>query len=668
MDQHLSKVKENQYTDSAKSDYIRQFFEKNKEDRDILFHYKGKPYGTFLFNPMKDDLMFEWFLEDYDSFLVAITRACIELITGWGGGHLRETLIKNFQVKVTDSNEIKMHDWDAKYEGVPVSVNVQVIGAFNEETYTKEAAWICEDYHVTETKDLGWKPFKCSNPKCDKRDLRIAPGTLKTGPIRTIMIQEPLEEAKHSSPKILPCIIRDDDVKNTFIGQRKKVIGIFRSEPQKGKSTNRIVIHAVAVHSLGDVEEVQPTDEQIERFTRMSKQGDYLEKIVDSYAPEVKYGGTELAKLCIIFSILGGNKVGRLRGFIHALLVGDPSTAKSKMLEFILLVSQKSGFAVGGTATGAGITVSMDTLPNRMKMPRAGLIPNCTGGDVAIDEMNQLDDEELGKIYESMESGMIHYNKGGFDVKLVAETALKGGANPRGYYYDKNKSIMENVHMPGPLVSRFDLKVLLQDTDNSDEERKILEHISKIRDIGVVEYVDQKALLHPHELLVLFNLAKSFTPKMSADAESLITDYHMKMKEIKQPEGSFRIDKRFFESIGRLATAYAKLHFSKVVTKEMAMTVIEIHKQTLRTFNMKTEGKKLQESFEWKEKSKDEAFEFIFNQLQEIHKITFLDEVMVIQAMLKHYPKHWPTPRAAEKFFDSKKHEMTKSQGKYNLD
>lgn len=667
----MSKVEANEYTESAKRDVIYNFLKDNKELRNILHKFTGRPSGTFLFNPMGQDLIFEWFLQDAEGIITQTKIACIQLICGWGGERLRDSLVKNFTVQISDSNEIKMQDWNAEYEGVPVSVNVQVIGAFNEETYTKSAYCACpECQHGKEVFDLSIVP-RCTTDSCTLKGtlMMVRKETLKTGPIKTIMIQEPLEEAKHSAPKIFPCIIKDDDVAATFIGQRKKIIAIFRSEPQKGKPTNRIMIHAISVHSLGEVDEIQPTDEEMEKFMAMSKQDNYVSKIVDSYAPEVRYGGTELAKLCLILSILGGNKIGRLRGYIHAFLVGDPSTAKSKMLEFMPMVVQKSGFAVGGTASGSGITVAMDTLPNRMKMPRAGLIPNCTGGCAAIDELNQLEDEDLGKVFEAMESGTIHYNKGGFDVLLVAETAIMAGANPRGYYYNKSKSIVDNIHMPGPLIARFDLKILLQDNDNTVEERNILNHISLIRDIGVEKYVDTNALLQPRELMVLFNLARSFTPKMSKEAEKLITDFHMMMKTLPQDEGSFRIDKRFFEAIGRICIAYAKLHFKKTVTKEMAMIVIEIYKRTLKTFGMNVESGEMQLSLEESGKTKETAFVFVFKDKQLALNETFLQEEVVVKGMAKNYPRFWKNATQAGDYFRQmdKSGKLNYRGGRYNL-
>ena len=669
---------EEQFTPSAMTDHIRDFLESDPEYREIVEAFIGRPGGIFLFNPMKDDLIFKWFTVDAEELVLLVKAAIIQLLGAWTGGdkvanYAKEHLI----VKIAESNEIKMHDWDASYEGVPVAVNCQVIGAANEETYTKKAMVACLACHESQTvRNLGKLP-RCSNKDCEnyRTEMQLVRASLKTGPIKTIMIQEPLEESKHGSPKFFQCIIKDDDVKKTFGGQRKKIIGVLRSEPQKYKTTNRIVINAISVHDLEDVEIIYPDDEQKKIFIEMSKKDNYIAKLQDSFSPEVRYGGTELAKLCLILSIIGGISQGRIRGFVHSLLIGDPGTAKSKMLQFILLVTQKSGLAVGGTASGAGITVSMDTLPNRIKMPRAGLIPNCSGGDAVIDEMNQLEEEDLGKTFEAMEDGKIHYNKGGFDIVLIAETAIHGGANPRGFYYDKRKTIVDNINMPGPLISRFDLKINLYDSDSMVENSRIIDHMTLIRDPtpegkpGLEDYIEKNKLLSPKELLLLFNFAKTFNPVFTPEASKQVKEFYLVMKQIEQPEGSLRIDKRFPEAISRVSQAFARLHFSNTVTKEHVMTVIEIYKKTLATFGMNVERGEMQLPLEAGYKLREAAFRFAFREQQKAQGITFLHEDTVLNSMCKHYHSHWPTPDQAAVYFGymAKTDKLEKREGRYNL-
>lgn len=649
------------YTDSAKIDYIRDFLESNKEYRDIIQSFVARPGGTFLFNPLLDDKIFSFFSEDAEEFLVLVKAATILILEGWGGTKTANQAKEHLTIQIAESNKIKMHDWDASYEGVPVAVNCQVISALAEETYTKKSIVFCKECEQTrKVTDLSRLP-RCGNKDCPdyRTEMTIVRASLKTGPIRTVFIQEPQEEARFGVPKILPCILKDNDVKNTFAGQRKRIIGVFRSQPQKFKPTNRIMIHAISTHDLDYIKPILPTDEQRHQFERMSQETNYISILQNSYAPEIKYGGSELAKLSLMLSILGGNKIGRLRGLIHALLIGNPSTAKSKMLEFVPLVVQIAAFAVGGTASGAGITVTMDRLPNGTKFPHIGTIPRCNGGCAAIDEMNQLEEEDLGRTFEAMESGMIHYAKGGVEIDAVANTAIQGGANPKGYYYDKNKSPVENINMPGPLIQRFDLKVNLLDNESNDEERKIRKHISLIRNIGAEKYVQNNALLTPQEQLILFNHAKTFRPTMTPKAEELIEDFDSMIREVPQKSGALVFDRRTFEAIGRVATAYAKIHFSKTVEPEHAMTSIEIFKKTLRTFHMNTESEQAQSSLQESEKNRDQAFVFVFKELQKTHDLTHLDVPTVLMAMTKRYPKLWKNPTAAEKFFEGKRKDNT---------
>lgn len=666
----MSEVEKTVYTPSAKVDYIRNYINNDKQLRDIVYSFRARG-GVLQFNPLPDEVLTQFFLEEPEDFPFQVKAAVLQFVVASEGSVKKDYLGKHIKIEISEFSEIKMSDWDAAYEGRPVSVNCQVIGAGVEETYTKKCIVFCPGCHRTqEIKKLTVIPH-CANQDCERYRtiMEIVRASLITGPIKTVMIQEPLEEAKHGSPKIFPMILKDDDVKNTFIGQRKKVIGVFRSEPQPKKSTNKIEIHAINVHDLDDVQLLAPTDEEKHKFQELSKQEGYIARIVDSYAPEIKHGGSELAKICLILSIIGAKGQGRLRGFVHALLIGDPGTAKSKMLEFMPLVVQKSGFAVGGTASGAGITVAMDTLPNRVKMPRAGLIPNASGGCAAIDEMNQLGEEDQGKTYEAMESGKIHYNKAGFNIELIAETAIQGGANPKGYYYDRTKSIVENINMPGPLLSRFDLKINLLDTDSLMEETKILDHMSLIRDGGLQNYIETNNLLIPTELTMLFNYAKTFEPKFTDAATKLIKEFHLTMKGLQQPEGALRIDKRFPEAVSRVSVAYARLHFTNEVTPEHAMTVIEIYKKTMQTFGMNVDSGEMQVSMEDSFKSKDLAFLEVFRAIQKEVDATYVPEEPVLKMMVSKYSKFWKNYDAAGRFFQIKSKDNTTSYraGRYTI-
>jgi DNA replicative helicase MCM subunit Mcm2 (Cdc46/Mcm family) len=85
-----------------------------------------------------------------------------------------------------------------------------------------------------------------------------------------------------------------------------------------------------------------PTKEEVEKFKEMVNDN-WIEKLTDSFAPEI-YGLKE-EKEALILSLVSGSKIGDLRGDINTLLVGDPSTAKSRLLKYVGLCTRSFCFS-----------------------------------------------------------------------------------------------------------------------------------------------------------------------------------------------------------------------------------------------------------------------------------------------------------------------------------
>ena len=330
-----------------------------------------------------------------------------------------------------------------------------------------------------------------------------------------------------------------------------------------------------------------PTESQLSTFKKMSGQDDYFDILCRSFAPQLyKDKQTGLAALVIILALARGTKVEglNLRGDINVLLVGDPSLGKTKMLEFIPLITQKSAYVNGRMASGPGITVGMDQLSGGKRVPRAGPIPLCTKGFVAIDEMGRMRKEDLSALHESMESGTITFTKAGYNFQLEAETTIIGAANPKSDVWENALNMVDNINLSKTILSRFDLIVNLRDIKDDIEDQKKMQHILQMR------RGDSLAdILKPKELESLLNYIRLQRPKMERKAELKITSFYEKMRKLEQEEGSRAIDWRLFESIYRISTAIAKLKFSETVRVEHVELAIETMKESFLSLGMKVE-------------------------------------------------------------------------------
>jgi DNA replicative helicase MCM subunit Mcm2 (Cdc46/Mcm family) len=414
-----------------------------------------------------------------------------------------------------------------------------------------------------------------------------------------------------------------------------------------------------------------PTEEQKNYFKSLVKKPEYTKLITNSFAPEIKFRETE--KLAVVISRIGSTKNGRIRGNIHSLLIGPPATAKSKILEFLPNVTQRCGYAVGGMATGAGITVTMATLEDKSKYPKGGIIVQCSGSCVVLDELNQFPQEDIGKTYSAMESGKIQYNKAGFDQIFTAETTIISGANPKNGRYTPELGMIKNINLPEPMISRFDIIVnVLPETRT--QSRQISEHSKMIKETTVDRYIQDKRLLTAEEQLLLFNYASTFEPKMSTDAYKLIDDYVGVMLDLQeegeQEKGTKQFDRRFAEAVTRIAEAISRLHLSETITKEYAMFAIEYMKTTLQTFGVKTEKGETTVTFEQLgKKDKSIAFEKCWAQMCKDADREYLPRSDFCQFLTDQYPNIWKTKNEADEYFEnlSQAGELTYQRGNYRL-
>lgn len=658
------------YTESAIIEKIMEVLNTPKYAK-ICESFRYNTSGTFLFNPLDDEEVNDIYLQYSDEFpnyvRKAVTWVCCDGLTG----QLAEILKRDLKIQLTPNTMIKLNEWASRHENTPISAKCQIIGALKEQTYTKSAECYCLKCGHREKVINNMLPYVCENPECTGRRIVLDHSTIVTGDIKTIIIQEPMEEVKHGTPTIKTCVVKDDLVFDSYPGQRKIITGVFKSSPVKNSDRNNITINAISMQNLDDEKLVMPDDLELSQFQSMAKKENYLDRITQSFAPEIKF--RDLEKLAVIISRIGAKKSGRIRGNIHSLLVGPPATAKSKILEFLPYVTQRSGFAVGGMSTGSSITVTMTTLPDKTKFPKGGIVVQCSGSCVALDELNQFPDEDIGKTYTAMESGKILYNKAGFDQTFMADTTIIAGANPKSGYYVPSLGMVKNINLPAPMISRFDIIINVL-PEQGTQSQQISDHTYMIKEIGVGAYISKNNLMTADQLMKLFNHCQSLDVTVTNDAKKVIDDYVGMMMQLQnsgdQEEGSKQFDRRFIESVMRIAEALTRLHLQTVMTKEMAMMAIEYIKKTHETFGLKTESGMMQAPLEQVDKKdKELAFDLAWKKMCKQADSELLPEWDFVKFLFEEYPKPFGTQNKAAEFFKQKadKGDLIAEHGRYRL-
>ena len=299
------------------------------------------------------------------------------------------------------------------------------------------------------------------------------------------------------------------------------------------------------------------------------------------------------------------NAANTTRSQIHMLLVGDPGTGKSQIQKFVASVDPRTIMASGSSTTAAGLTAAA-VKENGQWTLEAGALVLANGGVCCIDEIDGLKTADSAALHEVMEQQTCSVAKAGMITTLHTKVSVFGTCNPKGHRrIDPRRSLNDQLGLPSPLLSRFDVILLLLDDMNPAADARIVDHVLRMRGAsgasgasgaggpddgaGCAGGGGQDAGQHRGNGPPLWDLDKlkaylrwckeMFHPSVSKEAKHALIAYYQARRALRADH----VTVRFFESLIRLSQAHAKLMARDVVTIDDAVVAICLTDSSIST-------------------------------------------------------------------------------------
>lgn len=411
-----------------------------------------------------------------------------------------------------------------------------------------------------------------------------------------LRVQEPPEDAINASnPREVVCDAQGEyHIDRVEPGNRVTVVGILR-EDSDGDSTlrdDRLEIWGV-VPEEQQFEDVEFDEQDIEKIEELSESEHLTTYLQNSIAPDIVGYDTEC--LAVALQLFGGVSTmrygNRRRGEIHNILIGEPGTGKSKILESARNIAPRAISASGTGSTEVGLTATAvkEQIGNEEQWTlQAGSLVLADGGLITIDEFDNMREEQQSALDSALSDGRVEVDKANVHATLNARCSALLAANPEDGRFNLRDPFKDQFDMPEEVLNRCDLVFTFVDEPNQETDAAVASAVLDLHteterataDGGSVVAVDDNGVIN-HDLLrkYIAYARREYEPMLTEDAKEKLMDFYQTIRDRFSGDGDDRqipLNARRLEGLRRYTQAVARARLEPEARTEHAEAAIEL--------------------------------------------------------------------------------------------